>query len=261
MARWLLDCEPLCGHPWRVGLATHPEERDEAFRLRHEVFFREQGYGNPDALAPDGRDVDAFDDWCEHIILYDTDIQRTVGTYRAIPGVEALRRGGFYGAAEFDLGPLQPIAHQIMQGSRTCVAASHRGGSAIQYLSYGMELLLRQYNCNYFLGADSFRTDNIDTLNRIYSYVRHTWMDPDWFVEPLPANRVEGLLDVPFTKADERLLPGVIRMDLHLGFRVCSPPTCDPDFRCYDFLVLARRDRMSRLYHNFVDRIERRQPS
>lgn len=256
MARWLLDCRPLCGHPWRVGLATEPHEREAAYRLRYDVFFREEGYG-PTATAADGRDTDPFDDWCEHVILFDDSQERVVGTYRAIPGTEAIRRGGFYGAAEFDLTPLDPIAPYILQGSRTCVAPEYRGGLSIQYLSYGMDLVRREYGCRYFLGADSFRADNPDVLNRIHAYARAYAADPDWYVEPLPANRPVGLAEVPANPADERLLPGVIRMDLRLGFRVCGPPAWDPDFRCYDLLVLARRDRMTRMYDMFVERIER----
>ncbi len=55
------------------------------------------------------------------------------------------------------MAPLAPIAHEILQGGRACVAAEYRSTLAFQYLSYGMELLLREYNCKYLLGADSFR--------------------------------------------------------------------------------------------------------
>jgi hypothetical protein len=46
-----------------------------------------------------------------------------------------------------------------------------------------------------------------------------------------------------------------------VGISACSPPAWDPDFGCYDILVLGRRDRMSRAYHRFIDRIERRRPA
>jgi putative hemolysin len=261
MARWLLDCYPLCGYRWRLGVATESEEKEEAYRLRYNVFFREQGYGRADWISADGRDVDSFDSWCEHLILRDEERQKIIGTYRAIPGVEAMRRGGFYGSAEFDLKPLEPIAPRILQGSRTCVAAGYRGGLAIRYLSYGMELLLREHQCHYFLGADSFRADDADTLNRIFSYVRQYGSDSECQVQPLPANQVAALRVVPVTADDEALLPSVIRTDLRLGFRSCGPPAWDPDFCCYDFLVLGRRDRMTRLYTSFVERIERQMPS
>jgi putative hemolysin len=261
MARWILDCQPLCGRSWWLGLATEPAELDEVYRLRYDVFVTEEGYDHAGRDGGPGRDVDSLDSWCDHLILYDLDQKQLIGTYRAIRGEEAVRRGGFYGVKEFDLTPLAPIAHEILQGSRTCVIASHRSGVAFQYLSYGMELLLRQYKCRYFLGLDSFRTGTQDELIKIYSYVRKYGMDQELFVEPLPANRVRGLHEVPVAPADERRLPAVVRLDLRMGFRVCSPPTLDPEFGCYDLLVLARRERMTPLYQTYIDRIERHLPN
>jgi len=174
-----------------------------------------------------------------------------------MPGKEALRRGGFYAADEFDLSPLAPIAHEILQGGRACVAQEYRSTLAFQYLSYGMELLLREYNCKYMLGADSFRGD-IDELCRIHSYMKRYKTDPEWFVQPWDANRVSGLSEVPVTAADERTLPEIVRMDLRLGFLACSPPVWDPGFGCYDIMMLGRRDRFTRLYNGLVDRIEKK---
>jgi putative hemolysin len=217
------------------------------------VFVRECGF----RLGADGRDADAFDDWCDQLVLWDADRAEVVGTYRAIRGAEAVRRGGLYGTAEFDLSPLDPIAPSILQGGRTCVAAGHRTGPAFQYLSYGMELLLREYGCEFFLGAESFHPADADALNVIYSYVRRFGTDPEWAVEPRPASRVTTLREVPVTAADEKRLPGLIRADLRMGFRACSPPVWDGEAGCYDLLVLGRRDRLTKAYQRFVDRIER----
>jgi putative hemolysin len=256
MARWFLDCMELCGQPWRLGLATEPQERDAVFRLRYDVFVAEQGYGHAGTSAGPNRDADHFDEWCDHLFLYDYGKNRVAGTYRAMTGSEALQRGGFYARDEFDLSPLTPIAHEILQGGRACVAAEYRSTLAFQYLSYGMEVLLREYGCQYLLGADSFRAD-FDTLCRIVSYLQQHHLDSEFTVEPLEANRIAGLHEVPVSPADEDLLPDIIRMDLRLGFRVCGPPAWDPGFGCFDILMLGRRDRFSRLYQRVVDRIER----
>lgn len=255
MARWLLDCEPHCGHPWRLGLATTDAEREAVFRLRHDVFFRECGYRN--GGGPDGRDVDEFDEWCDQILVWDERHERVIGTYRAIRGSEALKRGGLYADVEFDFAPLAPIAADILQGGRSCVAADYRTGPAVQYLTYGMELLLREYGSKYFLGAESFRVETPDELNVIHSYLWQHCRDPDWYVQPRPECRVDSLQIVPVTEADAKRLPSFVRADLRVGFLAASPPTWDPDFGCYDVLMLGRRDRLGRSYQRFLDRIER----
>jgi len=256
MARWLLDCEPLCGRPWRLGLATEPDELAAALGLRHRVFMTEMGY----RAGADGFDRDAFDDWCDHLILIDSETGELIGTHRAIDGGEAMRRGGLFCGTQFDLARLDPIAPRILQGSRTCVAAGHRNGPAIQYLSYGMELLLRERGALYFLGAESFREPGAERLDQIHSYLREFGTDPDWFAPALPASAVPGLRVVPVSAADERVVPSIIRMDLRMGFLACSPPAWDPDFGSYDVLMLGRRDRLTRTYGAFIHRIERNLP-
>ena len=254
MARWLLDCAQLCGHPWRLGVATEPAEREAAYCLRHRVFIEEIGYRA--GVPGDGRDCDEFDDRCDHILLMDTDRGELLGTYRAIDGAT-----GLYGGLQFDLSPLRSITPHILQGGRTCVAAEYRQGPAIQYLSYGMELLLRERGSRYFLGSESFRVAGPEPLNAIHSYLRQFGADPEWYTPAQPAAAVPGLTIVPVSQADERALPGIIRMDLRMGFLACSPPAWDADFGCYDVLMLGRRDRLTRTYAAFLDRIERNLPS
>jgi putative hemolysin len=255
MARWLLDCRPVCGHPWRLGLATEPRERDDLFRLRYDVFVKEQGYGHAGRDGGPERDVDQFDSWCDHLFLFDEERTQVIGTYRALAGPVAVTKGGFYAADEFDLSPLAPIAHLILQGGRACVISEYRNSLAFRYLSYGIDLLLREYNCQYLMGADSFRAD-LDEVCRIHSFVRRFGTDPDWTVEPWEANRVAGLREITVTRGEERSLPEIVRMDLRLGFRACGPPAWDPGFGCYDLLMLGRRDQFTRLYHGVVERIE-----
>ncbi len=259
MARWLLDCAPLCGHLWRIGVATEAAEREAAYRLRHRVFVEEIGYRG--GAIGDGLDRDDFDEWCDHLILIDSPSGELLGTYRAIWGGDAVGRGGLYGGSQFDLSALDPIAPQILQGGRTCVAAAHRNGPAIQYLSYGMELLLRERGARYFLGAESFRVEESPRLNVIHSYLRSFGADPDWFAPAHPAAAIPGLEIVPVSAADERTLPGIIRMDLRMGFLACSAPAWDADFGCYDLLMLGRHDRLTRTYAAFIDRIERNLPT
>jgi len=253
MARFLMDCRPLCGHPWVLELATTPSEQARAFRLRFEVFFQEEGYGPVGATE----DIDSFDAWCDHITLRDVERDELVAACRAIPGSKAIDRGGFYGAHEFDYTPLTRIFPVIIQGSRTCVAKPYRTGPAIQYLSYGMELLLREYGAKYFLGTESFTPKDLHDLSVIHAYLMKYGKDPEFTVQATPASYVAGLVDVEVTPEDVRRLSPVIRMDLHMGFRSCGPPAWDPEFRSYDVLMLGRRDRLTKVYENYIQRIER----
>jgi L-ornithine Nalpha-acyltransferase len=256
MARWLLDCKPLCGLPWKLGLATTSAEKELAYRLRYTIFVEQEKYEL--VGAKEGRDTDAFDDWCDQMILLDEESQQLIGTQRVIFGGLAQDRGGLYGHHEFDFTSIQDIVPYIVQGSRTCVGMSYRTGPAIQYLTYGLEMMLRELGAKFFLGAESFLVDSPHELCLYQSYLNFYGNDAEFCCQPQPGCEVPGLTDVPVQEEDIRKLPPFIRTDLRMGFRAISPTTWDPEFGCYDVLMLGRRDRLSGGYKAFIERIERR---
>jgi putative hemolysin len=263
MAKLLLDCEPLSGLPWHLSLATEEWEREEAFRLRYEVFAEEQGHGVAAEGAAEGMDVDPFDHWCEHLCLRDEARGRLIGTYRLIPGPAALRHGGFYSGTEFDLSPLTAgpaaIAPRVLEVGRTCVAGPYRNGLAMQFLWYGLEMMLQREGYRYLLGCASFSAESPEQLARVYGFTRRFAADPEIFCRPVERCRVAGLPDdpPPATEADEKLLPPLIRGYLKLGAKIAGPPAWDPDFGTYDLLVLFRRDAGSDYCAGFLARMER----
>ena len=50
-----------------------------------------------------GYDTDAYDTWCDHLIVKDLMNDAVVGTYRLLRGNVATRQLGFYSENEFDL--------------------------------------------------------------------------------------------------------------------------------------------------------------
>src|SRR3954464_6896905 len=70
-----------------------------AQRLRHDVFATELG-ATLRGATPDGRDVDEFDDFCDHLIVRDDSNGLVVGTYRMMTPRAAERAGRRYGDGE-----------------------------------------------------------------------------------------------------------------------------------------------------------------
>lgn len=54
-----------------------------AQRLRHQVFVGELG-ARLDGPEP-GLDIDAFDAYCDHLLVLDEETEQVVGTYRLLP--------------------------------------------------------------------------------------------------------------------------------------------------------------------------------
>lgn len=79
---------------YRVSLATGPEDVRAAQRLRHQVFAGELG-ARLDSLEP-GLDSDAFDAYCDHLLVREAATGDVVATYRLLPPEGARLAGGLY---------------------------------------------------------------------------------------------------------------------------------------------------------------------
>ncbi len=122
-----------------VRLAATDAEIEAAQALRYAVFHRELGA----RLAPAAgdRDVDAFDEVCDHLVILDHDAAAggaVVGTYRLLRRSVAERRGGFYTATEFDVAPLLSYPGELLELGRSCVDPAYRTRATMQLLWRGI---------------------------------------------------------------------------------------------------------------------------
>jgi putative hemolysin len=116
----------------------------EIGRLR-ELSFRAVGEGTGKRL-----DVDAFDTWYEHIVLWDPEALEIAGAYRVARGDAIFaQRGieGFYTASLFRYGceALTRLAEGMELG-RSFVAPKYWGSRSLDYLWLGIGAYLRQHS-------------------------------------------------------------------------------------------------------------------
>lgn len=126
----------------------------EIGRLR-ELSFRAVGEGTGRKL-----DVDAYDTWYEHIVLWDHEALEIAGAYRVARGDEVYaERGlqGFYTAALFDYGcKLLPKLVEGMELGRSFVAPQYWNSRSLDYLWLGIGAYLRQHpDIRYLFGPVS----------------------------------------------------------------------------------------------------------
>lgn len=143
------------GKEIRVGtLAAGSPLLHEIGRLR-EATFRAVGEGTGRSL-----DLDAWDSWYEHIVLWDAAADRIAGAYRVARGAPVLAAHGLrglYTASLFDYGEdaLIRIA-QGMELGRSFVVPAYWGSRSIDYLWQGIGAYLRAYpKVRYLFGAVS----------------------------------------------------------------------------------------------------------
>jgi putative hemolysin len=219
--------EPRLG----VALAHSPADIEDAQRLRYKVFAEEVGARVGDAAS--GIDADAFDPYCDHLIVRDLDTLRVVGTYRILPPHKARELGRLYSDAEFDLSRLHHIAPTMVEVGRACVHRDYRSGSTILLLWAGMAHYMKAGGYSHLIGCASVPlADGGATAARLRLDLQKYLTDPEYRVfphHPFPFDRI--------TPAPEAEMPPLLKGYLRIGARICGEPAWDPDFNSADFLV------------------------
>ncbi len=226
-----------------VGLAQSSEEIESIQRLRYDVFSSE--YGAVLGDNQDGIDRDAFDPWCEHLMVKELGTDQVVGTYRILTPHQAKRAGGYYSESEFDLSGLGQIRNQLVEFGRACIHEDHRQGGALMMLWSGLAEILKQGRYEHVFGCASVSLrDDGNTAARVWRQVRD---DVGLVDQPnvTPVNRY------PFELLDSELpadVPALLKGYLKLGARVCGEPAWDPDFNTADFPMLLSVSNMGARY-------------
>ena len=226
-----------------VQFASTAAEVREAQRLRFKVFAEEMG-ARLRSREP-GIDSDAFDPYCDHLLVRDTGTNEVVGTYRVLSSVQAKRNGGLYSDEEFDLVRLAHLRDRMVEVGRSCVHPDYRSGATIALLWAGLAEYVVDHGYDYLIGCASISmADGGHVAASVYNRIKRDYLSPPEYRVyprcPLPLDALNGNLAAP--------TPTLIKGYLRLGAYVCGAPAWDPDFNTADLLILLPFSRMTQRY-------------
>jgi len=222
-----------------VSWARHLDEVRAAQRLRHAVFAGEMGARLNSPVA--GHDIDLFDNFCEHLLVRDTDSMEVIGTYRVLTPAQAKRVGSTYSDTEFDLTRLRAIRERMVELGRSCVHPEHRHGGVIMALWGALAEFMQRNGLDTMIGCASIPmlhngVVSGDVAASIWSQLRTTHLAPiEYHVRPR--------LPLPVERLDQSLAvepPALIKGYLRLGAKVLGAPAWDPDFNSADLPMMMR---------------------
>jgi putative hemolysin len=240
-----------------VSLARTMEEIDAAMRLRFEVFNLELQEGLLSSYDR-GYDTDAYDAFCDHLIVRDLEEGRVVGTYRLLRQQEADRQIGFYSENEFDLTRLRRSAHdkglELLELGRSCIAASHRSFATINLLWGAIARYAIEHRAGLLFGCGSLHQAEPREIARLYRYLSQRYLAPaSYRVTPIPACQV-AFPEEEVSSDDEkealisRQIPTILRGYLRTGAMIAGEPAFDQAFGTADVLVLLELQKLSDRY-------------
>ncbi|MFF9083893.1 GNAT family N-acetyltransferase [Streptomyces rubiginosohelvolus] len=230
---------------YRVSLATSQEDVRAAQRLRHLVFAGELG-ARLEGPEP-GLDSDAFDAYCDHLLVRETATGDVVATYRLLPPDRARTAGRLYAESEFDLSNLAPIRDDLVEVGRSCVHPAHRDGAVIALVWAGLARYMERTGHTWIAGCCSLPlADGGTSAARSWNTVRAAHLAPrQYWVTPHRLWDSSAHGPEAGSRAD---LPPLLRGYLRLGAQVCGAPAYDPDFNVADLYVLLSMRRTDPRY-------------
>lgn len=232
--------------PLEVRLATSEQEIAAAQALRYRIFHQEMGAYASDAARRLGRDIDAYDDHCDHLLVIDrreTRQPHVVGTYRLLRQDVAAIYSGFYSEGEFDLSALIESAAgrgQLLELGRSCVAAEWRTHATISLLWRGIASYLRLHGVSHMFGCASLHGAELRAHAAELSYLHHHHLAPAGLRATATCRADVDLLapgsyDV---RAAQRALPPLVKGYLRVGAMVGDGAFVDRQFNTVDMFVV-----------------------
>jgi putative hemolysin len=251
-----------------VRLAANPAEVDAALALRYRIFFDEMG-ATPDADARmSGRDRDVFDGVANHLLVVDHEIgpgpEGVVGTYRMIQQSGADAVGGFYSAAEYDIGRITAFPGQILELGRSCVDARYRGRAVMQLLWRGIAAYVFHFQIDLLFGCASLVGTDPDALATELTYLYgHHLAPPALRLRARPERYVDmRRLDpaVIDPRRANQMLPPLIKGYLRIGACIGDGAVIDHQFNTTDVAIVVKTDMITDKYFRHYERQSRDLP-
>lgn len=238
-----------------VRLAVSADDIVASQRLRYKVFYQERSALADDTMSSSGRDQDAFDRICDHLLVVDregtgdADLMlpdgQVVGTYRLLRQEVAEANGGFYTADEFDIGPLIEAKRgeaRFLELGRSCVLKPYRTKPTVELLWQGIWNFVRLHGLDVMFGCASLEGVDPQALALPLSFLHHHCLAPEeWRVRALP-ERYVAMDILPAEEIDPRAalkqLPPLIKGYMRLGAYFGDGAVVDHQFNTTDVLIV-----------------------
>ena len=246
----------------QVRLAEGEAEIDAAQALRYRVFYEEMGAEPTSDMARRRRDFDKYDAVCDHLLVIDhargTGADAVVGTYRLIRREMAAQSGGFYSAAEYDLGAIPGHPGEILELGRSCTDASARNGTVARLMWRGISAYVFHYRIEIMFGCASLHGTDPDALALPLAYLHHFHRAPDALcMRALPERHVEmnrlAKEEIDPVRA-QSVLPPLIKGYLRLGGFVGDGAVIDRPFNTTDVSIIVKTDLVTDKYYRHYER-------
>jgi putative hemolysin len=243
-------------------LARTRSEIEAAQKVRFQVFAKEMGA----RLTPDSmrnlRDIDAYDEVCDHLLVFDRTIpggieEQIVGTYRILRQEVARAASGFYSTSEFAVSEMLARHPQkrFMELGRSCVLPQYRTRRTVELLWQGNWAYALEHGMDVMFGCASIPGVRPEAHALPLSFMYHNCLATgEWAVSARPELFFNMDL-MPREAVDVRgaiaAMPPLLKGYLRLGAVIGNGAVVDHAFGTTDVMVVLPISQISDRYINY----------
>ncbi|WP_246660420.1 GNAT family N-acetyltransferase [Nitratireductor sp. XY-223] len=243
-------------------LACTQAEVEAAQAVRFEVFVKEMGAVLPPESMQMGRDMDAFDAVCDHLLVFDRTIvgsseEQIVGTYRLLRQEVARANNGFYSTSEFAIADMlaRHPEKRFLELGRSCVLPKYRTRRTVELLWQGNWAYSLEHGIDAMFGCASMPGVQPEAHALPLSFLYHNCLATgSWSVSARPElyNNMDLMpKEAVDTRSAISALPPLLKGYLRLGAMIGDGAVIDRGFGTTDVMVVLPISKISDRYLNY----------
>ena len=209
--------------------AETPEDLMAAQRLRYLAFID----GTAAVARPDGRDADAFDQVCRHVLIENRRTGDLAAAFRMLPLEDGREIDASYAAQYYELSGLSGFPGRMVEMGRFCVAPGLADPDVLRVAWAAMTAFVDQEGVDLLFGCSSFQGTEADKYLDAFAMLKERHLAPKPWLPKVKAPDVfrfaRRLRRKPDARRAMRTMPPLLRSYLAMGGWVSDHAVVDRD--------------------------------
>lgn len=214
---------------YAARFAEGPEDIQRAQRLRHRAFIADTGA----RAREDGRDADAYDDACRHVLVEETRTGRLVCCFRLMPLNDGSEIGKTYSAQYYELSALRSFTGPMVEMGRFCIDPEISDPDVLRVAWGAMTRYVDQEGVEMLFGCSSFHGTDTQAYLDAFAMLKERHLAPKRWLPKVKAPNVFQfacrLRRKPDAKRAMLTMPPLLRTYLVMGGWVSDHAVVDTD--------------------------------
>lgn len=217
---------------YNARLAETGQDVTACQELRYLAFIA--GGGADTTGRADGRDADAFDDICEHVMVEDARTGALVSCFRILPLHDGSEIGSSYSAQYYGLDALEAFDGKMVEMGRFCIHPDCKDPDILRVAWAAMTNYVDENNVEMLFGCSSFHGTEADNYLDAFALLNQKHLAPKRWLPKVKAPLVFPFakrlrLKKPDLKRAAKGMPPLLKTYLLMGGWVSDHAVVDRD--------------------------------